>query len=241
MNPVEAAVRMAKPTRDLTANFMLDSATYERGNELGFDGFDFYVAGRGGVLGDVDAAIVSASFVFFNPAMIRHRWERARGVMAPREAALVFAGCLHSWSDQHLCAGPSYARLAGLTGKVIASAGPAGAPLFAGWRSLPEPDDEVALAMHRLNGLRELRGALHGAAVLAQGLDPLVALLVKTPFLAGVFGWKEPFPDVELAREAWQAAETATDVAMGRVLASLDEPEQQELAELLEAAHAAVH
>jgi hypothetical protein len=241
MFPSETARRMAKPIGDLPANFMLDSATYERGNALGFDGLDFYVVGRGGALGDVEAGVVSATFVFFNPTMIEQRWERGRTVMPPRQAALAFADCLTSWSEGHLCNGPDYARLADLAGRVVKAASPAGAPLFAAWMTLPEPKNPPALAMHRLNALRELRGAMHGAAVLAQGLDPLVALLIKTPFMAGIFGWHEPFPDVELAKEAWEAAEAATNVAVGRLLTALDEAEQAELAVLLAEVHGAVH
>lgn len=241
MSAFELASRMAKPIGDLPANFMLDAATYERGNELGFDGIDFYVAGRGGVLGEVDAAVVSAAFVFFNPEMIRQRWERAGRVMPPRRAALEFAGSLYAWSHRHLSEGPDFARLADLAGRVVAAASVAGAPLFAGCKTLPEPEDSVSLALHRINALRELRGALHGAAVLAEGLDPLVALLVRTPFMAPIFGWDEPYPGVELAKEAWCRAEAATNVASAHVLsAALDDKEQSEMAELLEQVHGAV-
>ena len=220
---------------------MLDSATYERGNELGFDGLDFYVCGRGGALGSVDAAVVSATFVFFNPGMIRERWDRGTQVMAARDAAIEFSRCLHRWSSDRLEQDLDYKRLADLLGQIVSRASPAGAPLFAGWMMLPEPEDPTELAMHRLNALRELRGALHGGAVLSAGLDPLIALLIKTPFMAGIFGWEEPFPDVELAKEAWAEAEAATNRAMGHVLAVLDESEQGAFAELLEQVHSGVH
>ncbi len=236
----ELARRLAQPIRDLPSNFMLDSATYEHGNGLGFDGLDFYVCGRGGVLGGVDASVVSAALVFFNPAMIRERWDRGARTMGPREAASEFAGCLHRWSTEHLDEEVDFGRLAALLGRVVQAANPAGAPLFAGWRTLTEPVAPAELAMHRLNALRELRGALHSCAVLAAGLDPLVALLIRTPFMAGVFGWEEPYPDVELAKEAWAAAEAATDRAFGRLLKVLEKGEQEELATLLEQAHSAV-
>ncbi|MGH9297672.1 MAG: SCO6745 family protein [Acidimicrobiales bacterium] len=236
----QLSARIAKPVTDLPSNFMLDSATYEHGNSLGFDGLDFYVFGRGACLGEVDAGVVSASFVFFNPTVIRERWERAAKVMPARCAAQEFAGCLHRWSVQHLKPGIDYGRVADILDVVLSAASPAAAPLFAGWMTLPEPDDPAELAMHRLNGLRELRGALHGAAVVAEGLDPLVALLVKTPFMAGIFGWREPYPDVELAKDAWTAAEHSTDRAMGRVLQVLDEKEQNELTALLDEMHSAV-
>ncbi|HKH88555.1 MAG TPA: hypothetical protein VKA05_07010 [Acidimicrobiales bacterium] len=237
----DTAERTARAIGDLPANFMLDSATYDTGNSLGFDGVDFYVVGRGGALGDVSAGVVAAAFVFFNPAMIHERWERGIQVMAPSHAALAFAGCLHAWSQNHLPSGVDYARLAELTGKVVATASPAGAPLFAGWLTLPEPTEARALALHRINALRELRGALHGGAVLAAGLDPRVALLIKTPFMAAIFGWEEPHPDVGLAKDAWGAAEAATNRAMSRVFAALDAAEQAELIRLLDAAHQGVH
>ncbi|MHB1987198.1 MAG: SCO6745 family protein [Acidimicrobiales bacterium] len=237
----ELARRVEKPIGDLPSNFMLDSATYEHGNELGFDGLDFYVCGRGGALGSVDAGVVSAAFVFFSPAMIRDRWERGRLVMTPPEAAIEFAHCMHRWSSEHLDADLDYEQLTELLGRIVSAASRAGAPLFAGWMTLPEPEDPRELAMHRLNALRELRGALHGGAVLAAGLDPLVALLVKTPFMAGIFGWDEPYPDVELAREAWADAEAATNRAMGRVFGVLTKAELASLAELLDKVHSGVH
>lgn len=237
----DLARRTAKAIGDLPSNFMLDSATYEHGNDLGFDGLDFYVRGRGGVLGEVDAGIVSAAFVFFNPVMVRERWERGAEILPAREAALEFAGCLHRWADEHLEEDIDYKSLADLLGQVVSAAGPAGAPLFAGWMDLPEPEEPAQLAMHRLNALRELRGAYHGAAVLTAGLDPLVALLIKTPFMAGIFGWQEPYPDIELARETWAEAEAATNRAMGRVLNILEEPDQERLASLLDKAHSGVH
>ena len=83
------------------------------------------------------------------------------------------------------------ATLAALLGRVVEAASVAGAPLFAGWRTLPEPDDAPALALHRLNALRELRGALHGAAVLTVGLSPVEAIVVHTPGMIPVFGWQE--------------------------------------------------
>ncbi len=241
MNTEEVALRTARAVHDLPSNFMLDSATYETGNSLGFDGLDFYVVGRGGALGPVDASIVNAAFVFFNPAMIRERWDRGLKVMSAVKAAEAFAGCLHDWCDLHLGPDVDYERLAELIGAVAFAANPAGAPLFAGWLTLKEPEEPAVLALHRLNALRELRGALHGAAVLAGGLDPLVALLVKTPFMAGIFGWPEPYPDVELVREAWQTAEAATNRAMARSFAVLSERERAELADLLEAVHSGVH
>jgi hypothetical protein len=239
MNPLECVSRTRGAVVDLPARFMMDGATYERGGALGFDGVDFYFAGRGGALGDVEGVVVAAAFVFFHPGTVAEAWERGRKVMGPKEAAASFAACGHSWAQAQLPAGVDYARLAELAGRVIAASSPAGVPLFAGWAALDEPSDPAALALHRLNVLRELRGGLHGAAVLAAGLDPADAVAVKTPFMAALFGWGElPAPAAE-ASAAWDRAEEATVRAMARGYGALDGAERAEFAALAEAASGA--
>jgi hypothetical protein len=235
------AARTAKPIGDLPAHFMLDPATYEHGASLGFPGYDFYVSGRGGVLGNVDADVVSAGFVFFNPTGIRASWERGLDVMPPAGAADAFAGCGYRWSQTHLPDGVDFSRLGELAGRVVSEANPAGAPVFAGWRALAKPDEPMAGALHEMNCLRELRCALHGAAVLAAGLEPIQALMVKTPSMAGIFGWKMPLPDADPFRGRWHDAETATDGAMVLRLAVLDDYEADELADLLDQTLAGLH
>ena len=239
MTPEETAVATAGPISQVASHFMLDGATYVRGGELGFDGMNFYVAGRGGVLGAVDADVVSAGFVFFNPAIIRAGWEASLAVMPPAESAAAFAACGHEWGRANLPDDLDAGRLAELAGKVADSASPAGAPVFAGWRALPRPDDAKALALHQMNLLRELKMAHHGAAVLTQGLVPVEAMMVAQPYMAPVFGWEEPYPEAEPYRERWEAAEAATLAAMAGVLSVLDEAERDELAALSTAAHEA--
>jgi hypothetical protein len=239
MDPVEAAERTGPVIVSLPAGFMLDGATYAAGGELGFDGIDFYVAGRGGALGDVDGTVVAAAFVFFHPPTIIERWDRGRAVMPPSEAAQAFASCLDSWAAAHLADGIDYDRLAELEAKVIAAASPAGAPLFAAWSILPEPKDAKALALHRMNVLREWRGAVHGVAVLASGLEPLEAVMIRTPGMAGLFGWPEPHPDPAAGRSEWTGAEAATNRIVGRAFAALEANERAELVELALAAQGA--
>lgn len=236
MDALTAATRTARPLVDLPARFMLDGATYERGAELGFEGIDFYFAGRAGVLGDVPADVVTAAVVFFEPQTVAGAWGRARKVCAPAEAVGSFAGCAHAWAEAHLPDGVDYGRLAELQGKVIAAASPSAAPLFAGWRAVVEPSSVKALALHRTNVLRELRGAMHGGAVLAAGLSPLQAIMVQSPYMAGLFGWSEPHPDAGPHQAAWERAEEGTDRAMARHLEVLDDVERDELAGLLHTA-----
>lgn len=237
MTPEEAARATGAMIGDLPSRFMLDGETYRHGASLGFDGVDFYVVGRGGALGAVNGAVVAAAFVFFNAEAVAERWERGVAVMPPGEAARAFASVGHAWAQQHLDEGATdYVRLADLAGKLVDRADGAGAPLFAGWRCLPEPSEPRALVVHRVNALRELRAARHGAAVLSEGLEPVAALSVRTPAMAAVFGWTGELPDAELHRPAWERAEQTTDRMMARVMASLEATERAEFTDLLGAA-----
>lgn len=239
MTPEETAAATATGTSQIASHFMMDAATYQRGAELGFEGIDFYAAGRAGVLGDVDADIVTAAFFWFEPGMVRERWESAGKVMPPAQAAREWALAAHAWGEAHLPDDLDTARLAELAGKVVDTASPAGAAIFAGWRLLPRPSSPKALASHHLNALRELRGALHGGAALAAGLRPVEALLLRSPHMAAFFGWSEPFPDVDGRRPTWEQAEAGTNRAMAHALAALTEGERAELTELVAAAHTA--
>jgi hypothetical protein len=206
---------------------MWSRRTHERGQALGLDPWAFYFGGRAGVLGDVDADVVRATFVFFPEEMVDRSWAAARAVMPPTEIVREYAGI---------------ERLAALLEAVTDAADPAGAPLFAGWRALPRPDDALGRAAQLLTALRELRGAVHAAAVLAAGLTPLQAVLSGPGGEANAefFGWPKPWPDVSAYRPVWQAADETTDRLAARVFDPLSEQERSELAELLGRAQAAV-
>jgi hypothetical protein len=229
----EQAAHEARKLVSFVSGFMTDVATYAYGAELGFEGMDFYASGRGGVLGEVPADVVTAAFIYFEPGVVRTAWERSAPVMSRRRAAEEWAGRCHAWAREHLPEDFDWSTLAALVGRVSANASVSGAPLFAGWRSLPEPADARELALHRLNGLRELRGALHGAAVLTVGLLPIEAVVVASPNMLPIFGWTEPYPDPEPLHQRWALAEARTDRMFGRALAVLDDAERGALVELL--------
>jgi hypothetical protein len=221
---------------------MLDPATYAAGAEAGFSGIDFYAAGRGGALGDVDAATVAEAFAFFEPGVVKANWESGTAVLPPRACAERFMAVGHQWATAHLRAdGCDWARLAELLGRV-ADADTVGAPLVAGWRSMPEPggDDPRPLALQRLNVAREQRFAAHAAAVADQGLTPVEAMSVRTPYMLALFGWGEPAEVTDELRARWEAAEAATNRALAPAYATLDEGERAELVALCQAALASV-
>jgi hypothetical protein len=235
VTPEQAAHETRDAILAVGGGFMSAPETYTQGSALGFEGIDFYVAGRGGVLGDAPADVVAAAFLFFAPSVVATSWERSTAVMPRRRAAEAFAECAHTWARAHLHDEAEHTRLAALLERVVSSAPVAAAPLFAGWRLLPEPADVRALIVHRLNALRELRGALHGAAVITVGLTPLEALAVRSPHRIPVAGWTDDVPDTEPLRDRWALAEARTDRIFGRHLARLDEGERDDLVTLLKA------
>ena len=244
MTPDATATTTAQAVSEVAAAFMLDMATYGRGAELGFEGVDFYTVGRAGALGPVHADVVVATFVFWRRETVAASWDRGLEVMSPTEAADHYLAVGHAWAEEHVTTDLDLARLAELLGTMVDEAPVAGAPLFAAWRARPEPDADrlQALVLHRLHLLRELRGGLHGAAVLGHGISPHEAVTIRSPHMLGLFGYPEPASLTEDAglHARWADAEAATDRSMAPAYAALDEAERVELRELLDGLTAAL-
>lgn len=236
---VDAALAIDKPINRLGSRFMFDPATYVDAAAHGFEGIDFYVAGRCGVLGDVDADVVAAAMGFFAPGTVRTLWDQGRAAQPPARASELFAAACAQWGRDHFGPGPDYAELAALAQRVVDAVDPAGLPLFAGWRALPVPDDAEGAAMHLLNVLRELRGGAHVVTVVAAGIEPLLAVLATGgPANAALFGYSEPYPDHTEATEAVAAAAAASNRLAARPLAALDDDELSRFVELVVATKA---
>ncbi len=242
MTPEECAARTTPAVSGLSSHFMLDGNTYKKGAEQGFAGLDFYAAGRAGVLGRLDADEVTRGFGFFEPVAVAGWLEQAGQVMSPQECSAAFMDCGYDWADAHLGDDVDWDRLSQLLADAIASAPDQDLPLFRAWRDAPEPDRGAkALALHRFNVLRELRNEIHVQAVANAGLEPLEALLVKTPQMAPIFGWTGELPEVGDEQRAKHAqAEAETNRRMAPAFADLDEAERDELVALADAAAASI-
>lgn len=239
MTPEEAAVASADAVSNLTSRFMLDAATYIHGGSLGFEGMSFYTSGRGGVLGDVDAEVVTEAFVFFHPDNIKTNWAGGADVMPRAQAALEFMNCCSKWGEDHLPDDLYARRLGDLAHKVAANADGFDAPVFEGWRHLTPPNSPKAAAVFHMNALRELRFALHGNAVRAQGIAPQDAVAHRQPHMYALFGWGDPVgSSAEIAAD-WNKAEDETNAGMAKALSVLSESELDEFVALANAANAA--
>lgn len=195
----------------------------------------FYVLARGGALGEVGPDTIAAAFVWMAPDRIARAYTQAVEHITRAEAVRHWQEEIWAWGTRHLPRGDDLERLDPLLARCVREAGPAGAPIFAGWRAgATPPDDPGARVIHHLYALRELRGALHASAVLAAGISPRTAVTIRTPWSAERFGWTVPTTAPE-ETTAWEAAERATDVAMAPVFTVLSEAEAETLVTALDA------
>ncbi|WP_336204818.1 SCO6745 family protein [Nonomuraea sp. LPB2021202275-12-8] len=248
-DPRTTAVRVKAPIGQYGGGFMISREAKAVCEEYGLGARELYFRGRCGVLGECDADVVTSVAVFFPPEYVEENWNGGRKL--PTEQAVeLYAGICAAWGRRRLGDYDGCARIAELLEPVVRQASSIGAPLFAGWRAVPLPDDAPARATQLMHVVRELRGGLHANAVVAQGLHPLQATLAAdhdaTPFgqttgelIARFFAWPEPYaepdPDVVARRSV---AEEATDDLMASVFSPLNNDESDELIELLRFGHA---
>ena len=64
---------------DIGSAFYFHPDTVAKAKSLGLDGFRMYFLGRGGVLGDVEPAVVSSAFGYFEPGLLAHMWNIGQG------------------------------------------------------------------------------------------------------------------------------------------------------------------
>ncbi len=136
--------------------------------------WDGYFASRAAPLGRVPAQVVDAAFYSFaDGEAARHipgAWETI-----PPEASFAAwrrgsAASLRRIVGAEVADSPGLARTADLITQAATSAPTAGRVMYAGWRTLPVPEDAVTRLWHSATMLREHRGDGHVAALLTTGI-----------------------------------------------------------------------
>jgi len=237
MTLLDSVRDLTQPIGDLGGRWMLHPDVLGPAADAGYrNGYMYYVVGRGGVLGDVEAGVVSSAFGFFAPSLIRKMWEEGVEVEGARAAAARYGAACAQFGRTRMAGFAGANRVAELAERVVAGADDAGLALFAGWRAEPLPSDVEARAYFLLHVLRELRGSVHLVAVIASGLQPMHAVLATGgPSNASRFGWQPPFPEVVADHK--QMAEELTDRLLVHHYASaLSEEELAEFVALCQAA-----
>lgn len=236
MTPEQTAAATHPAVREFGNVFAEDARTLRRARQLGLTGWAFYIAGRGGVLGDVDPGTVAAAMGFVAADAVRDGWEAARRVVPPPQVAQHHLAECCRWGREKFDDLPGASRLVELAARVVATADAGGMPLFAAWRAMPVPEDGLGArvaVLVRLMG--EHRAGARLMAVRAAGLSPLEAVLAGPGRAAEAvaFGWQPPFPPPEplLRKRVW--ADALTDRITGQSYRTLSVPERTEFVELL--------
>lgn len=246
----ETIERVFKPIQQFTRGWMMAQETDDYGVELGFrTGRQFWVVGRGGVLGSCPPDIAVGALAFHAPDHVEEAWASVPAGLTHLEVAEHYRSRIVAWGASALSVFDED-RLDRLDryGRRIAEAAPAAlGGLFAGWRAMPQPDDagpRVALTTHLL---REMRGDAHLNAVLAAGLTPLDAILASTnapprtgPAYAERMGFTGPFRDPEEVRERRLEAEVTTARMLEPYFGVLSPEELADFGELVETTRNAI-
>jgi hypothetical protein len=187
------------------------------------------------VLGDVDAAVVSSAFGYFNPAVVERVWNGARQQISPRAAGALYMECCADHGRRRLAAVGGLDEFNAAASKVLAHADGDSLALFAGINAEPRATDAPALALQLIAVLREYRGSAHLLALRCVGLNSKIAHLVKRPDMARGFGWSDAdMPEVTPAiTDALTEAEAITDRIVQPAFASLDTAERHHLVSTL--------
>ena len=213
--------------------------TLRRARLLELPGWAFYVAGRGGALGD-DARpeTIAAAIGVIAPDAVRAGWEAAGKVGPGEVAASRLAECAR-WGDERLADLPEVDELVRLGRRLVVAVDPVAMPLFAASRAMPMPDGgpgaQAAVLIHRM---REQRAGALLIAVRAHGLTPAEALIAgpEGEEEAMAFGWLPPFPARLPLLRRYMSAEALSHRIVGQAFAVLAVDERTELVRLLTAA-----
>ena len=171
--------------------------------------FPAYLAGRVAPLGEVPAAVVSATFGVFEPGFIAATWEKARShvklpeVIAERDRAT-------SASLRAVLDGESEAEVthvADVLERAVAEVDETGRVLFAALRAQPRLADPFGRLWRAADLVREHRGDSHLAASIVAGLDPIRMSILSEVWVgypvgeySSTRGWPREAHDAAAAR-----------------------------------------
>jgi len=167
-----------------------------------------YFASRVAAMGAVSAEVVGSAFYNFNPDLVHTSMASAWTVASPStwvatRLASVDVGLRRAWNN--VVDSPEIREVASLL-RIAADAAcgmPEGRPLFAGHASLEWPDEPHLALWHAQTLLREFRGDGHIAALVAEGLSGLDALITHAgtgDIAAKVLATSRAWPD-----DVWNA------------------------------------
>ena len=234
MNESQVATTIAPLIGSLGSKYMLDPETMAHGAAAGYpNGFAYYVAGRGGVLGDVDSDVVFSAFMFFERSLIDKLWKAGVAVEGARAAGKRYMQSCDVWGRKHLASVTDLEKFIAPAETLVQAVDSSGLSLYAGLRAEALPTDVTARAYRLITLIRELRGCLHIAACATYGLSGLDATLLSSgEGMAKLHGWAGPHDDYSSLKPVRELVEKLTNEAMARLIKMhLSETEMNQLAE----------
>jgi Helix-turn-helix family len=169
-----------------------------------------YFASRSAAMGEASAELVIATFYNFNPATIREvlpaAWQSIRAEELVDARFMAADAALRRLLGDDVIAGAAVAEAAELARRAASAACDDldGRPLFAAHASLAWPTEPHLVLWHAQTLLREYRGDGHIAALVADGVTGIEALLMHGgtgAIAAGVLQRSRSWDD-----DAWTAA-----------------------------------
>ena len=222
---LEAVRATSTPIHDIGTAIYLSPDVFTWAAGWGWSNpFAFYFAGRGGMLGDVGADVVSSALGWFKPDAVRAMYEEGAAVHGARAAAGRMAEAHARWGEEHYGDVEGIDDMTAVTEELVDGLEGSGIPLFVGWRAAERAGSAAGRAAQLMQILREWRGGLHLVATTAAGLTPLEAILTNEgEGQAKFFGWPEPFPDITAIKTKHDEAEATTDrLCAAGLVAALD-------------------
>jgi hypothetical protein len=218
LNAVKAT---SVPIHDIGTSVYLSPDVAAWAAEWGWSNpFAFYFAGRGGMLGDVDAAVAASALGWFEPGAVHAMYSEGIGVAGPTVAAARMAEAHGHWGEKHYAEVEGIEEIAAVAEELVDGLEGSAIPLFVGWRDAARSASPCGRAAQLMQILREWRGGIHLVATTAVGLSPLEAILTNEgPGQAKLFGWTEPFPDCAAIKARHDEAEEMTDRLCATALA----------------------
>lgn len=148
---------------------------------LGLPASHHYFASRGAAFGAVPAEVIVATFFNFPPRMVDPVIPDAWTIAAPADiqaARMRAAGRVLGRLAAGAITADEIAEATELAGRMVDGVADAGRPLAAANRSVPEPAEPWERLWQRVTIIREWRGDVHVAGLVAASVDPVEALLL---------------------------------------------------------------
>ena len=211
MAPIQLINEASPIIASIGGAFYFNEATISRGKALGLDGFRFYMLGRCGVLGDVEADVVESAMGYFSKATVQKIWNSAKDILPPREAGHQYMLCNQNFGMTKFSNLSHLNEYVAATKKIIDAQERSSLALFSGIAAEPVPKNPAAAAMQVTSVLREMRGSIHLSALFSSGITAEMAHRVKRPNETSFFGWEDGPNPTEDDRSNWEKAEALTN------------------------------